>query len=425
MLAQVLFMIVNLGIPDLLLSGPRTADDLAANIGPHVHPDRLARILDFAAAVGMVNRKKISGNARKDRKAAATPHANGFATAAAAAAADGCRGADAPASDGAMSQLKVGLLEARSSKTVLAVDPSDQDLAAAGMPSSSSSGRGPLYVYSLSATSACLTSESPVCCADMVKMFEDRSQEFACLSEAMRDGKIPFEVFSGGKLFWQHIAENPSAAKTFDLAMAQINNLGGKAVAAKYPFNKFETVIDVAGGVGGFLREIMIRHKKPCGVLFDQQGQIERAEKLWAHDTIYQPHAHRVQLVAGDVFDVSTIPPPPSSSSGKVAYILRNILHDWPDADCLSILQSIRQCVTATDASRVKLLVIEPTSMETPCKNIYPHRLMSDLLMLAAFGDAKERNKQQFEALFGATGWKLTKITPSNGIFLILEAVPV
>eukprot|EP00878_Enallax_costatus_P027936 GHUV01030125.1.p2 GENE.GHUV01030125.1~~GHUV01030125.1.p2 ORF type:complete len:108 (+),score=13.91 GHUV01030125.1:214-537(+) len=52
-------------------------------------------------------------------------------------------------------------------------------------------------------------------------------------------------------------------------------------------------------------------------------------------------------------------------------------------------------------------------------------RLMSDLLMLAAFGDAKERNKQQFEALFGATGWKLTKITPSNGIFLILEAVPV
>lgn len=45
--------------------------------------------------------------------------------------------------------------------------------------------------------------------------------------------------------------------------------------------------------------------------------------------------------------------------------------------------------------------------------------------MLASFGDAKERSKQQFETLFEATGWKLTTITPSNGLFLILEAAAV
>lgn len=61
---------------------------------------------------------------------------------------------------------------------VVAVDPADKDPAANG-----DSLTAPTYVYSLSSTSACLTSESPVCCADMVKMFEDRSKEFAFLSE--------------------------------------------------------------------------------------------------------------------------------------------------------------------------------------------------------------------------------------------------
>lgn len=96
----------------------------------------------------------------------------------------------------------------------------------------------------------------------------------------MRDGTIAFEVFSGGKSFWHYITEQPRFAKTFDLAMAQINNLGGPAVAARYPFNKYETVVDVAGGVGGFLVEIMTRHRKVQGVLFDQPAQIDRAEKV-------------------------------------------------------------------------------------------------------------------------------------------------
>lgn len=56
---------------------------------------------------------------------------------------------------------------------------------------------------------------------------------------------------------------------------------------------------------------------------------------------------------------------------------------------------------------------------------LHIHRLLSDVLMLASFGDAKERNKQQFNTLLEATGWKLNKITPTNGIFLVLEAVPV
>lgn len=45
--------------------------------------------------------------------------------------------------------------------------------------------------------------------------------------------------------------------------------------------------------------------------------------------------------------------------------------------------------------------------------------------MLMTFGDGKERSKQQFEVLLAAAGFKLTSIMPTNGMFVVLEAIPV
>jgi hypothetical protein len=45
-------------------------------------------------------------------------------------------------------------------------------------------------------------------------------------------------------------------------------------------------------------------------------------------------------------------------------------------------------------------------------------------MMLAVFGEAKERNRQQFAALLAAGGWRLTRVRPTAGIFQVLEAEP-
>lgn len=47
------------------------------------------------------------------------------------------------------------------------------------------------------------------------------------------------------------------------------------------------------------------------------------------------------------------------------------------------------------------------------------------MTMLMSFGDGKERSKAQFEQLFAASGFKLQRIVPTNGIMLVLEALPV
>jgi hypothetical protein len=45
--------------------------------------------------------------------------------------------------------------------------------------------------------------------------------------------------------------------------------------------------------------------------------------------------------------------------------------------------------------------------------------------MLSSFGDAKERNEQQFRSLLQAAGWRLERLTPTSGVFMVLEASPV
>jgi hypothetical protein len=98
--------------------------------------------------------------------------------------------------------------------------------------------------------------------------------------QGIRTGQVPFELWSGGQTFWQHLEANPRHAATFDAGMHEVNQFGGTAVAVNYPWSKFDCVVDVAGGVGGFLAEIVRRNSKLQGVLFDQPASIGRAETV-------------------------------------------------------------------------------------------------------------------------------------------------
>jgi hypothetical protein len=46
------------------------------------------------------------------------------------------------------------------------------------------------------------------------------------------------------------------------------------------------------------------------------------------------------------------------------------------------------------------------------------------MAMMTLFGDGCERDTNQFKQLLSAAGWKLEKIVPTNGIFMVIEASP-
>jgi hypothetical protein len=85
---------------------------------------------------------------------------------------------------------------------------------------------------------------------------------------------------------------------------------------------------------------------------------------------------------------------------------------------------SLLLLVQAIAAGDVSLVVLETGSFESFDRSILKHRLEADLTMLMSYGDGKERDEQQTRALFTAGGFTMGKISPTNGLMAVIEAVP-
>jgi hypothetical protein len=121
-----------------------------------------------------------------------------------------------------------------------------------------------------------------------------------------------------------------------------------------------------------------------------------------------KPVMERCTLASGDMF--SSVP------AGSDAYIMKHIIHDWPDDLCIKILATCRKGVNPGG----KLLVID--NVIQPGNDFAPGKFL-DLVMLL-FPGGRERTEKQFRDLFAAAGWKLTRIIPTAAADSIAEGVP-
>ena len=144
-----------------------------------------------------------------------------------------------------------------------------------------------------------------------------------------------------------------------------------------------ETVVDVGGGNGSLLVELLRRQPGLRGIVFDLPETVRDEEAL----------GDRIEFVEGSFFE--SVPP------GDV-YVLSTILHDWDDESATAILRTIR--AAATPDSRLILLeaVVPPGNEPGSGKWL-------DLLMLALF-EGRERNEAQWRALLEAGGFEPTSI---------------
>jgi hypothetical protein len=120
-----------------------------------------------------------------------------------------------------------------------------------------------------------------------------------------------------------------------------------------------------------------------------------------------KPVMDRCTLVPGDMF--TSVPP------GADAYIMKHIIHDWPDDKCLKILKSCRHGVNAGG----KLLVVDHVIQ--PGNDFDPGKFL-DLEMLI-FPGGKERSELQFRELFAAAGWRLNRVIPTPSGASVVEGV--
>jgi O-methyltransferase domain len=101
--------------------------------------------------------------------------------------------------------------------------------------------------------------------------------------------------------------------------------------------------VDVGGGQGLLLKELLLACPDTRGVLFDQPQVIASADRVLASAGL----AQRCQIVAGSFLE--SVP-----EDGDV-YVMKAILHDWDDRASINILRTCRRAMSLT----ATLVVIE------------------------------------------------------------------
>ena len=159
------------------------------------------------------------------------------------------------------------------------------------------------------------------------------------LEHSVRTAEASFSHVHGVPLF-DYLAAHPTSAKHFDAAMVSSSNMLNAAIVDAYDWKQFGVLVDVGGGVGSTLAAILDATPNLNGILFDLPHVIERGRDFLAQRGL----SDRCTTMPGSFFD--------SIPNAGDAYILKHILHDWGNEDCISILRACRNAMP----DRAKLL---------------------------------------------------------------------
>src|SRR5690606_16783608 len=94
------------------------------------------------------------------------------------------------------------------------------------------------------------------------------------LEFSVRSGRAAFEKVHGAALF-DYLAEHPEEAQLYDAAVDAFTRQQAEALAKTELLADARTVVDVGGGRGSFLLELLRRAGHLKGVLFDRPHVVE------------------------------------------------------------------------------------------------------------------------------------------------------
>ncbi len=204
-----------------------------------------------------------------------------------------------------------------------------------------------------------------------------------------------------GRTLWEDLDEHPDWRAYFDALMRSQQEITAPQVAALYPWSGVARVMDVGGGSGALLVELLRVYPHLRGILLDRPGSVAATAARLARLDI----ADRLEVAGGDFF--ADLPP------GADVYVVSRALSDWNDTDATTIL---RRCAAAA-GPHGRVLVVEVLPVEPH----QPYQTSFDLQMLATVG-GRERTLAEFTALFGAAGLAVGQIYRGRDGLVLLDA---
>jgi hypothetical protein len=225
------------------------------------------------------------------------------------------------------------------------------------------------------------------------------------LMHSVETGKPSVEKVTGMPVF-EFFPKNPGISELFNNAMTDFSRAIVPAVLEAYDFDGVNVLVDVAGGHGAVLTNILKKYPAMRGILFDLDHVVAGAAPRLRAEGL----DGRVQTASGDFF--KDVP------GGGDLYLMKHIIHDWDDERAATILENIRRALNGKPNGRVVLLesVLQPGNEPDLGKLI-------DLEMLT-FPGGLERTSDQFAAVFRRAGFSLSRIVPTRSPIAVIEARP-
>ena len=171
------------------------------------------------------------------------------------------------------------------------------------------------------------------------------------LLHSIKSGEGAYQV-THGMDSWSYRRQNLEEQAIFDSAMTGNSLAQARAVLEAYDFKAFARIVDIGGGQGLLLREILLACPASRGVLFDQPQVVASTTLLTTPGL-----ENRVETLAGSFFDA--IPP------GGDAYVMKFILHDWDDDKAIDILRACSRAMSSTATLVVIERVIGPPNQSS------------------------------------------------------------
>ncbi|KAK8992104.1 hypothetical protein V6N11_044996 [Hibiscus sabdariffa] len=222
----------------------------------------------------------------------------------------------------------------------------------------------------------------------------------------------PFDT-AHGKTFWDYAGYDPKLGHFFNEGMASDARLVGSVLIdkCKGSFEGLDSLVDVGGGTGTLAKAIADAFPHSECTVFDLPPVVAGLQD-----------SGNLKYVGGDMFEDVPV---------ADAVLLKWILHDWNDDECVKILKRCKEAISEQEKGVVikkKVMIVDMVVMEKKKVNDESFNLMEtqlffDMLMMV-LQTGRERREEEWVKLFFAAGFTNYKITPILGLRSLIEVFP-
>ncbi|KAK6794829.1 hypothetical protein RDI58_008282 [Solanum bulbocastanum] len=261
--------------------------------------------------------------------------------------------------------------------------------------------------YLLTPTSRLLLKNEPLSLAPFVQAQLDPilMDPWHSLGEWFTNGdSTPFATAHGKPLF-EYAGDDLRLNSLFNEAMGSDARLimsvlikNGKGV-----FEGLKSLVDVGGGIGTVAKAISNAFPELKCSVFDLPHVVEGLEG-----------GKNLNYIGGDMF---------KSVPSADAILLKWILHDWSDEDCVKILKKCKEAIPSKENGGKVIVIDIVIDNQKGDNKSFETQLFSDVLMMVHVS-GKERNEQEWAKLFSDARFSDYKISPMLGLRSIIEVYP-